>query len=531
MATTDSMIIVVHQNAVVRSRLALALTARRLPHLCVDRWSDVERQTDPLQIGAVLLQVSPATDPDTIETLTRVRRRLANSRLIIIGDGRDAHTMQAALRFGVTSLIEEPFSDGELDRRLDKVLAGVVAGPRSPTRPSAGNRDGLTPLPGHSAFLDALSALRNSCRRQGNPLSLMMLDLDRFHDCNDHHSPTFGDQVLKWFARTLERVCRQSDPVARYQADRFIVALPNTGAARAADLARRCRQSMSHEPMVLQGRPYELTVSVGIVESTAGFIETEQQLIQRARIALEQAKDEGGNRTVTWTGLLDAQPRRRRLEGLSLQSVSHRIERIHQQLRYTYVESTRALVAAVEAKDPYTREHSLSVSSYAEAIGKRMKLPASMLETLRAAALLHDMGKIGVPDAILTKPGPLTPEEWGVIRKHPQTGLEILGHVSFLAEERPLILHHHERYDGQGYPGGLCGDRIPIGARVLAVADALDAMFSPRSYKQAYDLDRVRAELAAGAGRQFDPAVAEATLEWLQDAPNISRTFQLTPDA
>lgn len=383
------------------------------------------------------------------------------------------------------------------------------------------SRDSLTPLPGHSAFLDALAGLRALCRRNGHPLSLMMLDFDRFRECNERHSPALGDHVLRWFARILESVCRRSDIVTRYQSDRFIVALPYATALQTTDLARRCRRAMLQEPVVFEDRPYEMTVSIGIAESTVGFIETEQQLIQRARIALEQAKQDGGNRTVNWAELIDAQPRRGGLDQLTIQGVSHRIERIRQQLRTTYVESTRALVAAVEAKDPYTREHSLAVATYAEAIGKRMKLHAPMLETLRAAALLHDVGKIGVPDAILTKPGPLTPEEFDIVKRHPETSVEILGHVSFLTDERPLILHHHERYDGRGYPAGLSGDQTPIGARILTVADALDTMFSSRSYKRAYDLNRVRRELASQAGRQFDPAVVEVTLRWLDEAQTV----------
>jgi diguanylate cyclase (GGDEF)-like protein len=352
----------------------------------------------------------------------------------------------------------------------------------------------------------------------------MMLDLDRFRDCNERHSPKFGDYVLKWFAGILESIGRESDIVTRYQSDRFIMALPSATASQAIELADRCRRAMLQEPVIIKGQSYETTVSIGVVESTLGFIETEHQLIRRARIALEHAKHEGGNRTINWSELIAAQPQRQGLGQLTLHGISHRVERIRQQLRCTYVESTRALVAAVEAKDPYTREHSLTVSIYAEAIGKRMKLNAPMLETLRAAALLHDMGKIGVPDAILTKPGRLTPEEFDVVKRHPQTALEILGHVSFLNDERPLILHHHEHYDGQGYPAGLCGDRIPIGARILAVADALEAMSSPRSYKAAFGLDQVRRELTAGAGHQFDPAVAQETLNWLDEVPDVIRT-------
>lgn len=126
------------------------------------------------------------------------------------------------------------------------------------------------------------------------------------------------------------------------------------------------------------------------------------------------------------------------------------------------------------------------------------------------------MGKIGVPDAILTKPGPLTDEEFLVVQRHPRTAMDILGHLPGLRPALPLILHHHERFDGQGYPDGLAGEHIPFGARILAVADSMDAMLSRRSYKDAYSVDRVIDELRAGAGRQFDPIVARAGVEHLR---------------
>jgi putative nucleotidyltransferase with HDIG domain len=192
-------------------------------------------------------------------------------------------------------------------------------------------------------------------------------------------------------------------------------------------------------------------------------------------------------------------------------------------------ESTRAMVAAIDARDPYTRVHSVSVAAYAEAIGRRTGLSAPVLASLRKAALLHDIGKIGVPDAILTKPGPLTADEYDTVKRHPEIAIEILGHLSFLEEQLPLILHHHERYDGRGYPSGLVGERIPIGARILAVADALDTMFSARSYKPAYKIDQVRAELIAGSGRQFDPAVVQATLALLDEQPSLVPLPQSEP--
>ena len=215
-----------------------------------------------------------------------------------------------------------------------------------------------------------------------------------------------------------------------------------------------------------------------------------------------------------------------RVQGRTRKQIPDSGEGLRHRLRLAYFESTRALVAAVEAKDPHTRRHSLTVAYYATAIGRRIHLPARTIESLWAAALLHDVGKIGVPDAILTKPGPLNDEEFTLVKRHPRTGLEILDHISSLSDEKPMILHHHERYDGTGYPDGLAGKKIPIGARILAVADAVDAMLSPRSYKQPYSIDRVRKELLIASGRQFDPGVVQVTLRWMDENPQALQRQQ-----
>jgi HD-GYP domain-containing protein (c-di-GMP phosphodiesterase class II) len=188
-------------------------------------------------------------------------------------------------------------------------------------------------------------------------------------------------------------------------------------------------------------------------------------------------------------------------------------------MRWTHLESARALAAAVEAKDPFTREHSSVVCDYALGLALRLKLPKSRLRVLRVAALLHDIGKIGVPDAVLQKPGPLTPTEFKLIKRHPRLATTILRHASFFENALPIILHHHEWFDGSGYPEGLAGNDIPQEARILGVADALDAMLSPRSYKVGYSIQRVRRELIAFSGRQFDPQVAAVAVRWLDRQP------------
>ena len=193
------------------------------------------------------------------------------------------------------------------------------------------------------------------------------------------------------------------------------------------------------------------------------------------------------------------------------------LDRLRLSPRSHELEPMRALLAAVDARDSYTGSHSVAVAVYAVEIGRRLALSTTAMRQLRLAALLHDVGKIGVPDRILNKPGPLTPEETKVMRRHPAIALNILRSMKGFRGCRAMILHHHERYDGGGYPSGLSGERIPVGARIVAVADAVDTMLSPRSYKPAYAVHEVRNELMEEMGRQFDPLVVGATLAWLED--------------
>lgn len=185
------------------------------------------------------------------------------------------------------------------------------------------------------------------------------------------------------------------------------------------------------------------------------------------------------------------------------------------------LQSVQALVKAVEAKDPYTRRHSEQVRHYAVQLAGHLGLPPERIESVRTAALLHDIGKIGIPDSVLTKPAKLTDEEFALIRKHPLLGAEILENIAAFREEARFVKAHHERWDGLGYPMGLAGEAIPLEARIIGIADALDAMLMKRTYKQAYPLAQVIEELSRNAGRQFEPALVGQTLDWINRNPSL----------
>ena len=186
------------------------------------------------------------------------------------------------------------------------------------------------------------------------------------------------------------------------------------------------------------------------------------------------------------------------------------------QAKRASLESISALARAVEAKDPYTRRHSEQVAHYAVNIATAMGLSGPALESTRIAALLHDIGKIGVPDHILTKAGALTDEEFGFIRRHPALGSDILASITLFGSEAKLVRYHHERWDGKGYPEGLTGEESPLASRIIQVADCIDAMLMERTYKKGYPVDRMLGELVRCAGSQFDPKIAAAAMAWCQ---------------
>ncbi len=190
------------------------------------------------------------------------------------------------------------------------------------------------------------------------------------------------------------------------------------------------------------------------------------------------------------------------------------------QTRQASLDSVTALVRAVEAKDPYTRRHSEQVTHYAVNLARATGLAAPVVESIRVASLLHDIGKIGVPDRILTKPGALTEDEFQKISRHSALGSDILASITLFAKEAKLVRHHHERWDGKGYPDGLVGEQTPLESRIIQTADCIDAMLMDRTYKQGYSVDRMLGELLRCSGTQFDPKIASAAIHWCRGNPD-----------
>jgi diguanylate cyclase (GGDEF)-like protein len=360
----------------------------------------------------------------------------------------------------------------------------------------ASRSDPLTKLSNRLAFRELLDLELARARRAGTSMTVVMGDLDRFKEVNDRSGHQVGDMALQRVARLLERGKRDIDGIARVGGEEFALILPNTDSHQAFVLAERLRCEIAEE---FAGDAITLTISFGVASYPDGAV-TASSLVRAADSALYLAKGSGRNRTVLHTAATEDSP--------FPDAASRDID------AERFLAVILDLAEAVDVRFSGSARHSETVGRYAEMMARELDFSERHTSRVRLAGLLHDIGKVGVPDSILRKPGKLTAEEFETIRRHPALGGQILEHPS-LADIREWVGAHHERPDGRGYPLGLSGEAIPVEARILAVADAYEAMTSDRSYHASMTHEEARAELERCAGSQFDPHVVAALLSVL----------------
>ena len=367
------------------------------------------------------------------------------------------------------------------------------------------NRDELTGLHNHGYLQERLRDLVNLATRYDRPLSVLMVDIDHFKFINDSHGHTTGDKVLKALATTMVEVFRTTDVIARYGGEEFVVILPETGIDEALVVAERLRQTVQGLTVKTQGTDkasrvaicIALTVSVGV----AGLPEdadSATELLMTADAALAEAK-RTRNCVFAYRQILRNQ-----------KTESKRLVMMDSFFRDSSIAAIRPLVKAIDMRKPGSAHHSEKTAEYAVAIGRELGLSTSDLALLCKAALLHDIGEIGISDQVLNKMGRLSDTEFETVKQHCEVGAQILSQSPNLAAAAEIVLYHHERYDGRGYPDGLIGEQIPMLSRIISVADSLDAMTSPRPYQETRTIEQAMAELKANSGKQFDPRIVEA---------------------
>jgi diguanylate cyclase (GGDEF)-like protein len=390
--------------------------------------------------------------------------------------------------------------------------------------------DAVTGLPNHRAVMGRLDEELSRSVRNQTSCAVVFVDLDHFKRINDTWGHRAGDAILREVANRLSSNVRLEDFVGRYGGEEFAVILSGADVVGASQMAERLREFLSSQPCYWETEdgeviPISITGSFGIaVYQLHG--ETREELIECADYAMYQAK-RGGRNLVCIADVDRLAQERKEQPGEREQDDRSALPEEHvQQLQVTT--GVQALSAAAAARDRYIAMHAHRLVELAVATAQQLGQTEKELHMLRLSAILHDIGKIGIPDAILHKPGPLTEEEWLIMRTHPDIGHKILKEIGGVFEQLSnIVVAHHERWDGKGYPRRLAGEDIPLHARILAVVDAYDAMTSHRVYREPMTTGQARAELLRCSGTQFDPRVVAAFMSVLNEHSALPQNAML----
>jgi diguanylate cyclase (GGDEF)-like protein len=359
--------------------------------------------------------------------------------------------------------------------------------------------DRLTGVANRQALLASLFSEVERATRYGRPLCVAFVDIDHFKAVNDTYGHGSGDTVLRGVAQTIAENLRASDLIGRYGGEEFMLILTETDVEEGAALSEKLRELVERQRFAIDGNPaLSVTVSIGIAGGTGQQLRMEA-LVRDADAAMYSAKSLGRNQTY----IFEEPDEDARVPRAPISDAGRaRAMEIGRRAREA---ATDMLTSFIAPLPHYRGQPSALIAAIVVEMARRLQLPDVEIERIRVAALLHDVGKVAVPQAILDKPAPLTSVEWRSVVQHPRIGQVILEHAAALRDAVPIILHHHERFAGHGYPYGLRANEIPLGARIVAIADAYDAMTHDRPYKGAMSHEAAILELKQHAGTQFDP--------------------------
>ena len=393
------------------------------------------------------------------------------------------------------------------------------------------NTDSLTQLYNHRGFQECLNKELHNAEDNNTKLSVVMLDVNNISKINRELGHRKGDEVIKLVAEKVKHNLRKTDIAGRYGGDEIAMILPNTDVAEAKYIAEYITYTLSCCFIDDVG---PVKVAVGIASYPECAKEQEKLLIlaeQAMYISQAKGYKDGMSAIISSTDFnfwddaalksyAEIISKRHSQMGVNFEDeLLHKFnsEQIHSQNHLA--EIAKSLAGAIDAKDPYTKGHSTSVSRYSEALARSLNLPEDEVERISLGALLHDVGKIGIPESVLKKPDKLSDEEWNIMKQHPVIGAEkVLQPNEALRDLIPIVKYHHEHVDGSGYPEHLKGDQIPLSAKIVAVADAFHALVSDRPYRKGLGLETACDILLQGAGKQWDSGLVR---KFIQIAPSL----------
>lgn len=394
-------------------------------------------------------------------------------------------------------------------RQLDAVVEALAVAREAATT------DRLTHVANRQTLLAGLFEELERVARYSRPLSVAFIDLDHFKSINDTHGHEVGDAVLRGVADIFREHTRKQDIVGRYGGEEFVLVLPETTVDEATAVAEKLRLLVLKKRFGVGATELAVSVSIGVAGGAGPSLRVDQ-LLRDADAAMYSAKSLGRNQTFVFAETDDDSARIPRApispDGRARAAEVGELAR----------RAAEAALAAVVLPLPHYRgKPSPLIAAIAVKMATKLGLPEQEIERIRLAALLHDVGKVAVPEQILEKPGPLSADEWQSIVQHPRIGQLIIDQVATVKDAGAIVLHHHERFSGHGYPHGLRGADIPLGARIVAIADAYDAMVHDRPYRAAISHASAVEEIRRHAQLQFDPGLVELFCDLFAAGPPL----------
>jgi len=438
--------------------------------------------------------------------MLKTNARTARIPIIFLSAKNDTGDKVKGLELGAIDYLTKPFDTGELKARIGIVLKMIELQEKLT---ALANTDELTGLSNRRHLLSILDHEILRVKIKGGSVAVMMFDIDCFKNINDTYGHLAGDKILSQLSCILNENIYPLDIAARYGGEEFVVIAPGMPEEAAADRTEKIRKAVEDFAWKVDNQPIMVTCSAGVALCEDSNQIDSYELIKRADAALYRAKAQGKNRVVAWHEIKDEQTETDEAEQ-KFKYLQEKISHLAKQLRSQTLCVLESFVKAIAEKDHAMMLHAENVKRYALAIAEEMNVSQSLKEQLAKSALLHDLGKIVLPPKILDNEDRLTPAERKAFQKHPSISAEILSPIDSLSKELKIIKHHHENYDGSGYPCGLSGKKIPVGARILAVANEFEKMFTDKGGTGQADIDEIIGYIKSFAGSKYDTEVVQA---------------------
>jgi diguanylate cyclase (GGDEF)-like protein len=359
-------------------------------------------------------------------------------------------------------------------------------------------------------------------RRHFYNLSFIAVDIDYFRQVNELYGIKVADSMISDMVKIIKKILRKEDIVSRWRDDEFFIIMPYISSDNAYRVARRIKNKIAGHKFKYKKLSLSIHASIAFVSFPQDNVVNTADVVNALTKCLATAKGKGGNVIIPYSPVAYNIVCREKEEA-SVDELQERIKKMDSLLTRDLLEMIYGFAKAIEVKDAYTAKHTESTAVIAEKIARELSVPSDEIENVKRAAILHDLGKVGIDESILAKKGPLNKEEREVVKTHPWIATEILREIHALRGTIPAILYHHERFDGSGYPLGLKGEEIPLGARIIAVADVYQALISNRPYRKAFNKQAAIKIIREQTGKHFDPKIVDVFLKIVGMNKNNSR--------